>query len=73
VCCVNGLAFPRVKSRWIGVHPADIEGLDHLDNGENVAILRDCPAEQRQIVQQSFRQISLLLVFGQTGSFVPLG
>ena len=48
--------FFMSKRAGVRVHPPDVEGLDHLRHGEDVAVVGDPPAEQREVVEQTLRQ-----------------
>ena len=49
-------AFLRSKRAGLGFTSLDVEGLDHLGDREDVAVRRDRPAEQGEVVEQPLGQ-----------------
>ena len=70
---VDRLGLLEVEPGGVGADPGDVEGLDHLGHREDVAVLGDRPAEQRQVVGQALGQEAALAVDVEVGLRVPLG
>ncbi|MGY3679455.1 hypothetical protein ACVWXU_003078 [Streptomyces sp. TE33382] len=65
--------FLRSKRGRVGVDVLDVEGRDHLLDGEDVAVLGDRPAQQREVVQQPLGEEAALAVEVERGLRVTLG
>ena len=70
---VDRLGLLQVEARRVGVDVADVEGLDHLLDREDVAVGADRPAEQGEVVEQALGQEALGAVAEQAGLGVALG
>ena len=70
---VDRLGLLEVEAGRVGADPGDVEGLDHLGHREDVAVLGDRPAQQRQVVGEALGQEAALAVDVEVGLRVPLG
>ncbi len=70
---VDRLGLLEVEAGRVRVHPLDRERLDHLVHREDVAVLRDRPAEQREVVEQPLGQEAAVTVAQQVRLRVALG
>ena len=70
---VDRLGLLEVEAGRVGVDVADLELLDHLVEGEDVAVRRDRPAEQGEVVEQPLGQEAGVAVGQQVGLRVALG
>ena len=70
---VDRLGLLQVEAGRVGADPGDVEGLDQLGHGEDVAVLGDRPAQQRQVVDQALGQEAALAVEVEVGLRVALG
>ena len=70
---VDGLGLLEVEAGRVGVDAGDVEGRDHLLEGEHVAVLRDRPTEQGQVVQQSLGQEAVVAVGEEVRLGIALG
>jgi hypothetical protein len=73
VVAVDRLGLLLVEAGGIGVHVDDVERGDELLEREHIAIRRDRPAEQREVVQQALVDEAALTVQEQVGLRVALG
>ena len=75
---IDGLGLLEVEPRGVRRHLRDIECLDHLGEGEHIAISRsgtdrERPAEKGQIVQQTFGDEAAVAVEEQVRLRIALG
>jgi hypothetical protein len=53
---VDRLGLLQVEPGGVGADPRDVEGLDQLLGAEDVAVVGDGPAQERQVVGQPLGQ-----------------
>ncbi len=70
---VDGNGLVDVETGRIRLDVANVELLDHLFHGEHVAIGRDGPSQQCQVIQQAFTDETVIAVQEQIGFRIALG
>ena len=69
---VDRFGLLLVETRRVRVHIDDVERRDELVEGEDVTVGRDRPAEQSEVVQETFADESLVALQEQVGTRIPL-
>ena len=62
-----------IEARRARVDPSDVEGIDHLGDGEHIAVLQRSPSREVPDSSATLPASSPSADIRRTGSFVPLG